>query len=326
MVDAKERTLGVVVPTIGDREELCRLLQSVAAQTIRPQQVRVVVDADDSSLVRRIVADLAEELSGIDTRVLTTGAHRVPGSYLAETGYGVAVNTGLRELDTDLVAFLDDDDEILPSHFEGLMAALDPDRGIRAAYSRVMVVSAAGSRRYFQEGPLPEGAFSPFTLIGSHPVLLPSVVVERSLLDDIGLMDETLDRKADTDMLVRIGKATRFAAVDAATYVYYRYPHGAEVKDRAQIEMGRLITKHQDHMTRRERWILWDALTRSSLDSGQVSLSQQAGSEALRALLGIAPGWLVRLYTGMRGSTIPKRLARLLVGPRRTRSRTEGGG
>lgn len=319
------RSVGVVVPTIGDRPDIGRLLESVANQTLRPEQLRVVVDAQDSSYVEQILAQLQEKLAGIDVQILRTGASRRPGSYLAETGYGVAVNVGLRSLATDLVAFLDDDDEIAPTHFELLSRALDPARGVRAAYSRVMVVSPSGARRPYQEGPLQTGSFSPYTLIGPHPILLPAVLVERTLLDEIGWMDETFDRKADTDMLVRIGLGTKYGAVEEATYIYYRQPHGAEVKDRAQAEMARLIEKHQARMSRFQRWLLWDALTRSSLETEQMELARAAAREAIRALLPLSPDWLVGAYVRVRGSSLPRRLARL-IRRRQTVTEAKAGG
>src|SRR5690606_40987518 len=49
----------------------------------------IVVDADDSSFVDSVVAELKGLLEGIDVSVVVTGARRQAGDYLAETGYGV---------------------------------------------------------------------------------------------------------------------------------------------------------------------------------------------------------------------------------------------
>jgi glycosyltransferase involved in cell wall biosynthesis len=316
----RAQTLGVVVPTIGDRPELRRLLLSVAGQTRRPDSVCVVVDSRDTAMSTEIVDGIRQEMEPIEVSVVSTGVDRGTGDYLVETGYGCAVNVGLSNLDTDLVSFLDDDDEILPDHYSNLEAALDAHHDIGLAYSRVEVVSVDGRRRHFQSGELPGGRFSAYTLMGAHPVLLPATLIRRSLIDRIGHMDETLDRKADTDMLVRLGGATEFAAVDEPTYVYYRNPHGSDVHDRALEEMYLLIGKHRDHMSRREQWLSWDSLTRSALKTGLTDLARNSARQAIATWVSTAPGWLVSLYVRVRSLDVPHSIRRT-IGKLRNRGR-----
>jgi glycosyltransferase involved in cell wall biosynthesis len=265
----------------------------------------VVVDSIETGLVQRIITELQAELEGIDVRFVSTGVDRAKGEYLVETGYGYTVNTGLAELDGELVAFLDDDDEILPEHFANLETALLSKADVGLAYSRVEVVSVDGRRRHFQSGELPSGRFSAFTLIGAHPVLLPATLIKRSLVDELGGLDISLDRKADTDMLVRLGNASEFASVDAATYIYYRNPHGSEVHDRALEEMYLLIDKHRAAMTRSERWLSWDALTRASTKAGLDSLARSAAGQAVSTWVSTSPRWVVTLYLRIRRVGLP---------------------
>jgi glycosyltransferase involved in cell wall biosynthesis len=307
---AEARSLGVVVPTIGDRDELRRLLRSVGNQTRAPESVCVVVDSTETELVEQILDELRDELGTIELGFVSTGVQRGEGEYLVETGYGYAVNAGLAELDTDFVAFLDDDDEILPNHFANLETALTARDDIGLAYSRVEVVSVDGRRRNFQSGDLPSGRFSAFTLIGAHPVLLPATLIRRSLVDRLEGLDTTFDRKADTDMLVRLGQASEFVSVGEATYVYYRNPHGSEVNVRALEEMHNLIAKHQATMTRKERWLSWDALTRSSSRAGLDELSRKAAGQAVATWVSTQPRWLVSLYVRIRRLDTPKSLRR----------------
>lgn len=310
-------SIGVVVPTIGDRPELARLLRSIAGQTRRPTQVCVVVDSEDTDLVEQILDEVRADMGSIEVGFVSTGVARQEGEYLVETGYGYAVNRGLAELDTDLVSFLDDDDEILPMHYENLEAALLSDPGAGLAYSRVEVVSVDGRRRHFQSGELPSGHFSAHTLIGAHPVLLPATLIRRSLVDDLGGLDQGFDRKADTDMLVRLGQASKFVSVGEATYIYYRNPHGSEVNVRALEEMLGLIGKHEGSMTRKERWLSYDALTRASLKSGLDELGRASAAGAIGAWVSTQPSWLVSLYVSIRDLDAPDWVRRLLRRPRR---------
>ena len=233
--------------------------------------------------------------------VVSTGADREEGAYLVETGYGYAVNRGLEVIDTELVAFVDDDDELLPRHYAQLEAVLQPDAGIGVAYSRVLVVSPDGSTRPFQKGELPEGKIRAAILIGRHPVLLPTTLIHRSVLEAVGPMDEGLDRKADTDMVVRIGAATRLVAVNDPTYIYYRVAHGSQVLDRALTEMALLLRKHKPLMNRRERWVAWDALCRSATQADLPDLAQEAATEAVAVFWPRPPSPVVAAYLWLRG-------------------------
>lgn len=305
-------SLGVVVPTIGDRPELIRLLRSIGNQTRTVQSVCVVVDSTETHQVEQIIEEVRADLAPTEIGFVSTGVVRAEGEYLVETGYGYAVNAGLAELKTDLVAFLDDDDEILPNHYANLERALVARDDIGLAYSRVEVVSVDGRRRHFQSGDLPSGRFSAFTLIGAHPVLLPATLIRRSLVDRLGGLDTTFDRKADTDMLVRLGQASEFASVGEATYIYYRNPHGSEVNVRALEEMYDLIVKHQGSMTRKERWLSWDALTRASAKADLDELSRNAAGQAVSVGLSTQPEWLVSLYAAIRRLDMPGWLRRLV--------------
>jgi len=306
-------TLGVIVPTIGDRPELKRLLLSVLSQSRPVQAICVVVDARETTLVDGILEEIRDQLGSTHMEVISTGADRSEGAYLVETGYGFAVNRGLETLDTELVAFLDDDDEIRPSHFAQLEAALDPAAGKGAAYCRVLVVSRDGKTRLFQQGNLPQGKIRAAVLIGSHPVLLPATLIHRSVLDEVVGLDETLDRKADTDMVVRLGHATEFVGVDDPTYVYHRTSHGSVVHDRALTEMTQLLRKHQDLMNNRERWIAWDALARSSLRSDLPEVAREAAKQAIAVFWSNPPGFVVSLYLWVRGLRTPQFVKRLAI-------------
>src|SRR5690606_8598094 len=104
---ASNPSLGIVIPTVGQRPELRRMLLSIAAQTFPVATIRIVVDSADIALVDRIVTDLAAALAAIDVAIDSTGVERADGVYLVdETGHGYAMHLGVSKLDTDLVAFL----------------------------------------------------------------------------------------------------------------------------------------------------------------------------------------------------------------------------
>jgi glycosyltransferase involved in cell wall biosynthesis len=315
-------TLGVVIATVGQRPDLKRMLQSILSQTRHVQAIRIVVDAKDTSLVEGIVADLSGGLAGIDLKVTSTGAERGAGEYLVDTGYGYAVNRGLELLDTDLVAFLDDDDEIRPNHFANLETVLDPKAGRGVAYTRVEIVSPDGDRKLFPQGPMPSGKIRPGVLIDRHPVLLPATLIHRSVLDVVESLDQSLDRLADTDMVVRLGLATEFAPADDPTYVYYRISRKTVVNERVLAETAQMLKKHQVHMGTKERFMFWDTQARQALRAGFSEIGGDSSREAVAVFWKNPPSFLVGLYTAFRGRRTPEFVRRIgrRLGPKSGRS------
>ena len=97
-------SIGVVVPTRNRPRLLRRTLAAIAAQDY-PGRVRVVV-----------VYDQAEPDPSLDGCEVLVNARTA--------GLAGARNTGILALDTDLVAFCDDDDEWLPDKLSAQVAVL----------------------------------------------------------------------------------------------------------------------------------------------------------------------------------------------------------
>jgi len=99
----------VIVPVWNRRDLLERLLRGLCSQTLAPSEVLVIDDGseDDS-------ADLAVSMGA---RAVRTGVHR---------GFAAAVNRGIRESRTPLLAIVNNDVELAPDWLERISAALDP--------------------------------------------------------------------------------------------------------------------------------------------------------------------------------------------------------
>jgi len=281
------------------------------------------VDSDDTSLVEQIVIDLSDDLGSIDVEVDSTGVHRAEGVYLVdEAGHGFAMHRGVSKLDTDLVAFLDDDDEILPHHYEQLVDALDPGAGVGVAYCRVTEVTPDGKRKLHPSGELPAGRLSAAVIIDRQPALLPASLIHRSVLDVVENVDESFDRLADTDMLVRLGAATMFAAVDDPTYIYHRVDKKALINERVLTETARLLRKHEALLSMRERVLFWDTQARQALRAGFDDLGRDAAVQVLGAVLPVVPKLFADWYVSLRRRQTPeylKRVATRVVGPKSAR-------
>src|ERR1700683_1134626 len=103
--------VSAVIPTRGRPELLCRAVRSALAQTLREIEVVVVIDGDDPAT--RIALD---ELAQQDGRLRVL-------ALAASVGGSDARNRGVDAAAGEWIAFLDDDDEWMPSKLEAQLEA-----------------------------------------------------------------------------------------------------------------------------------------------------------------------------------------------------------
>ncbi len=128
----KEANVGVVIPTYNRRERLVRAIESVLAQTVRPDEIVVVDDCSDFS-----VDEFLKECYGDSVRVITNATNQGPAE---------ARNIGVRNVKTEFVAFLDSDDYWEPEKLEKQMAVFAARPEIVLVYCDQWRVRPDGTR------------------------------------------------------------------------------------------------------------------------------------------------------------------------------------
>lgn len=118
----------VVTPAYRARETVARALESIALQTIKPKRVVVVDDGSDDGTIEAIES-CRPRLGSIDLTVLNQD-HKGPGA---------ARNLALKEVDTELVAFLDADDEWLPEKLALTLPSLADDSMDLVSHDMIVV-------------------------------------------------------------------------------------------------------------------------------------------------------------------------------------------
>jgi glycosyltransferase involved in cell wall biosynthesis len=174
-------TVSVVIPTSGRPMLVERAIRSALAQTYDAIEIIVVIDGDD--------ADTVQVLQGIGDPRLRWIVHPV------RRGAGPARDTGAAAAAGAWIAFLDDDDEWLPTKLERQLAAAPPD-GQALVMTLFRCVSPKGdlikpTRLYSGGEPIDEWLFDRHSWTRGGEAMLQSsgLMVPRALFDRLQFGD-----------------------------------------------------------------------------------------------------------------------------------------
>jgi glycosyltransferase involved in cell wall biosynthesis len=206
-----------VVMATYDREQFLRAaIDSALAQTFADFELLVV---DDGS--REPARTIVGEYAAADARVRPL--------WLAHCGLPSAVrNAGIRAARGEYVAFLDSDDAWTPDKLEKQLAAFAATPGARWSYTACAHMDEQG-RRISPEGIQPwrrhrGRILDEVACLRAHSAL-PSVMVERTLLIEVGSFDESLPLFEDHDLWLRLASRSEVATVAEPLLLVRR--HGA---------------------------------------------------------------------------------------------------
>lgn len=228
-------SVGVVVPTRDRPDQLRAAIGSILAQDY-PGAVEIVVVYDHSAPDRSV----ADRAAARPVRVLANG-HRTPG-------LAGARNTGVLALDTELVAFCDDDDTWLPGKLTRQVARLlaTPDSEMVTCGISVHFGTAAHDRLAGMS------VVRLDDLLRSRMAMLHSstFVLRRRALLDLGLVAEDApgSQNEDYDLLLRAARRSPIAHVDEALVrvAWGRTSHFAAEYATKIASLEWLLARHPD--------------------------------------------------------------------------------
>lgn len=203
--------VSVVIPTQRRRTMLDRALQSVFAQTHAHLQIVVVVDPHSQT---RPPAMPPPKDPRVEIVVL-------PGP----SGAAQARNAGLARAHGEWTAFLDDDDEWLPSKIEQqLDTAAATNAGL--VYCGYELVSDNGPTRITPWIPKPEG-LTDLDFLRDTAFNCSVPLIRTALLNSVGGFDPALPSVQDKDLWIRLIRRTVFARVPAV--LVHQHIHGRQM-------------------------------------------------------------------------------------------------
>ena len=180
-------SITVVIPTYNRKKTLGQALDSLTNQTLPPAEIILVDDGSTDGTAYWARKEYPQ------IKILEQG----------NQGVSAARNAGIQEVTTDWIAFLDSDDLWMAEKLERQMGALEESPDYRVCHTEEQWVYRGKHKPvaapYVKQGGwifercLPVCAISPST-----------VLIHKTVFEEVGLFDETLPACEDYDLWLRI--------------------------------------------------------------------------------------------------------------------------
>jgi glycosyltransferase involved in cell wall biosynthesis len=197
-------SVSVVITTYNRPQFLKRAVQS--ALQAGPDLEVIVVDDCSTDKTPDVCAELA------DVRYIKLSTNQ---------GLAHARNVGVAESSSEFIAFLDDDDLRLPDSLEKQLCKMMAEERIALCYARALIGDA---RRQLPTGEIypsecPQGDIF-WELLENNFIPMPTVLVRKSALLELGGFNTALPLVEDWDMWLRISESFLVAAVEEPVAIH----------------------------------------------------------------------------------------------------------
>jgi glycosyltransferase involved in cell wall biosynthesis len=197
-------SVSVVITTYNRPQFLKRAVQS--ALQAGPDLEVIVVDDCSTDETPDVCAELA------DVRYIKLSTNQ---------GLAHARNVGVEESSSEFIAFLDDDDLRLPDSLEKQLCKMMAEERIALCYARALIGDA---RRQLPTGEIypsecPQGDIF-WELLENNFIPMPTVLVRKSALLELGGFNTALPLVEDWDMWLRISESFLVAAVEEPVAIH----------------------------------------------------------------------------------------------------------
>ena len=206
--------ISVVCPTYNSAAFVERALRSIAAQTVLPCEV-VVSDDGSSDETVAVVEHFFSNYPEVAGQIVLN-RHRGPGA---------TRNAGIRASSSAWIAFLDSDDEWLPTKIERVVAVVESHHEINFICHNEENIGLDGARTVLNYASF----FLPAVSISSQLYRrclfsTSSVTCTRSLLDSQGMFDESLMSAQDYELWLKLSPALKVFFIEEVLGRYIDRP------------------------------------------------------------------------------------------------------
>lgn len=233
--------VSVVIPSHRGGCLLRDAIASVQSQTLEDWEIIVVLDGAEDDL-----SDMERD------------DHRIRVFRQRRCGASIARNVGVRHARSELIAFLDDDDRMLPGRLTAQLEAMK-DGNIGLCHTGVIVIGEDGEPLHsngsqgtqhgiVREDRHPERSGRPAQyhdfLRGEAGTVLSSVMVRRSLVHELGGFNPLLPVGEDLDFFFRIASETTIDFLPETLTEYRRHSGNTWSEATTTRELKLILSQH----------------------------------------------------------------------------------
>lgn len=241
--------VSIIIPTHNRAALLPRAIESAKASGA---DVEVIVVDDASTDATREVCGRSEGI-----RYLRLDHN---------SGVSRARNAGIMASSAEFVAFLDDDDLRLPGSIDRQLQLLSEHHDASFVYGPVQAIGANGNlwESNRQPAELLTGDIF-WRLLDGNFIYVPSVLVRRKCIENIGLFDPTLDGVEDWDAWIKLAEEHQVLAVTEPVAVYR-----VSTQNSGQMSSNRLAMSRTSALVQARCLKLPRALSKSTADRKRI--------------------------------------------------------
>lgn len=197
--------VSVIIPTYKNSNTLIRAINSVISQTYKNWELIIVDDNDPFSSERRNTEKNVEQFFDYKNIIYITHPSNLNAS--------AARNTGFKFAKGELIAFLDDDDEFYPEKLEKQVLALSElDLSWGGIYCNYEIIGLDKRKVYVNKDD--ENILENLFLVKNSICGGSTLLVRRSVYEDLKGFDAEFNRHQDWEFLVRFLKRYKLALVE----------------------------------------------------------------------------------------------------------------
>lgn len=223
-----EPLVSVVIPAYNAARTLEPTVQSVLEQTVQDFEIVIVDDGSKDNTI-----EVAQSIADSDLRVRAISQ--------PNGGASSARNTGIKAAQGKYVAFLDADDLWMPRKLEHQLAILTGEKDVNAVQSGVYFVN--DNLEVLSICPCFESkdVLLETLLFQNLPGLMSTLIVKRSVFEEIGYLDTNLIILEDWELAIRLSRYCNLQSVKEPLALYRQFPGNRSKNLSIHIEPGYIV-------------------------------------------------------------------------------------
>lgn len=213
--------VSILMPFFNAGSYVSTSLTSILNQSFKNFQLVIVDDASSDSTREKLTKIADKRLKIIRNR--------------SRLGIAASLNRALKEATGSLIARMDADDIAHPDRLKKQIIFLDQHKAIGVIGTQAKFIDKRGKIIGQTHNPLWDADIRR-KLMSFNPIVHPSVIVRRELLDKFGSYDETLDGAEDYDLWLRFARFTKFRNLGECLLFWRRSSSAVSFKDIDRIQ------------------------------------------------------------------------------------------